>query len=284
MHFNVCVIKPRGFIFAYAFLELAELLVYSLRGLGYRCSLTIDDGETVKDLDPSKRNIIIGCHLLPPSEIPRVPASTIIVNTEQIYSVDKWGWNNVLFSWIKKFETWDYSPKNVETFDELEISGVKLLKIGHQPELARITKSENQDIDVLFYGALGPRRSALIEEIRGHGLNVVCLNGVFGTARDEYIARSKVVLNMHYHAAEIFEIVRVHYLLTNAVAVVSEINATTSIPEMYEQAIFGAPYESVADECARLVRDDAALAELRSRGLALISQYPQTDFTRDALS
>lgn len=283
MHFNVCVIKPRGFIFAYAFLELAELLAYSLRDLGYKCFLTIDDGESVKDLDPAMRNIIIGCHLLPPSEIPRVPDSTIIINTEQIYSVDRWGWNKNLFAWIKQFETWDYSPKNVATFHELELSGVKLLKIGHQPELARITKSDDQDIDVLFYGALGPRRIALLDELRARALNVVCLNGSFGTARDEYISRSKIVLNTHYHAAEIFEIVRVHYLLSNAVAVVSEVNPTTSIPAMYKQAIFGASYESLADECARLVCDDGALAELRSRGLTVISQYPQAEFTKDAL-
>jgi hypothetical protein len=45
---------------------------------------------------------------------------------------------------------------------------------------------------------------------------------VWGPARDELIARAKVVLNLHYYEAAIFEQVRVSYLLNNEALVISE--------------------------------------------------------------
>lgn len=276
--FNVCLPQPDGYEHSFCLLELSELITYSLRDLGY------DTTFRINDMDPARRNIIVGCHLVDSSLMSAVPASTIVVNSEQIYDQDPFEWNRNIFDWAGNFETWDYSPRNVAAFAQRGLPDVKLLKIGHQPQLTRIEKSAEPDIDVLFYGSMTDRRQVVFDQLRKRGLNLVTLFAVYGAERDEFIARSKVVLNLHNHAAEIFEVVRVHYLLSNAVAVVSEMNASTSVDDYYADAVAGVPYESLADECARLVGDDAARTERQQRGYAAISQFPQTEFTRQLLS
>lgn len=276
--FNVCLPQPEGYAHSFCLLELAELLKFSLDDLGY------DTTFSINDIYPDRRNIIIGCHLLPTDLIARMPESTIVVNTEQIYDEDRFGWNQNIFAWVRTFETWDYSPRNVAAFERLGLPGVKLLRIGHQPQLTRIPKAAEQDIDVLFYGSVTDKRQVIFDQIRARGLNLVTLFAVYGAERDAYISRSKLVLNLHNHDSEIFEIVRVHYLLSNGVAVVSEVNPTTSMPDEYRHAVAGAPYESIADECEYLVRDDIARRAQEERGYNIISSYPQTKFTRALLS
>ena len=276
--FNVCLPQPEGYQHSFCLLELAELLAFSLQDLGH------DTLFSINDVYPDRRNIIIGCHLLPTDLIARMPPSTIVVNTEQIYDEDRFGWNRNIFAWGRTFETWDYSPRNVAAFDRLGLPGVKLLHIGHQPQLTRIPKAAEQDIDVLFYGSVTDRRSLVFDQIKARGLNLVTLFAVYGAERDEYISRAKVVLTLHNHASEIFEIVRVHYLLSNAVAVVGEVNASTAISDFYSEAIAGVPYESVADECLRLATDATARKAQEELGYSVISRYPQTEFIRALLS
>ena len=275
--FNVCLPQPPGYLHNLGLVEFSQLLTYSLYDLGYQVAFRLND------IDMSARNILVGCHPLDQRDLADIPPSTIMVNTEQLYDEDRFGWNENIYAFARNFETWDYSESNVAAFDKRGISGVKLLRIGHQPQLTRIAKAKRPDIDVLFYGSVTDRREAILNGCRERGLTVVSLFGVYADERDRYIARSKLVLNLHNHAAELFEIVRVHYLLSNAVAVVSEVNPTTNIPEMYRDAIAAVPYEQVVDECVRLVRNGAARAALQQRALATISAYPQSGFTRQLL-
>ena len=48
-----------------------------------------------------------------------------------------------------------------------------------------------------------------------------CAYGVYGAERDRLIARSRLVLNVHYFPTHIFEMIRVSYLLANRTAVVA---------------------------------------------------------------
>lgn len=278
VRFNVCLPEPEGYGFSLCLLELCELLAYSLQDLGF------DTTFGTNRIEADRRNVIVGCHLMHPDLMSQVPADSIVVNTEQIYDQDPFNWNQNVFAWVRNFETWDYSPQNIAAFGHHGIPGIKLLHLGHQPQLARIPKAPEQDIDVLFYGSITDRRVVIFDQIRERGLEMVNLFRVFGAERDEYISRSKLVLNVHNHASEIFEIVRVHYLLSNSVAVVSEVNPSTSMPDAYRDAVAGVPYEGIADECLRLVRDVDARKALEHRGFSVISQFPQTEFTKAVLS
>jgi hypothetical protein len=273
--FNICLVKPDNYIHSYAFLELGELLYFSLQELGHEVSFGFNN------MEPSASNILIGCHLLDPSFITQIPASTIILNTEQVYG--ETDWNKPIFAWAKHFQIWDYSPKNITKFNQLGIDRTKLLKIGFQRELARLDSSVPKEVDVLFYGSVNERRKVILDGLEAKGLKVKVLFGVYGKDRDEWIERSKVVINHHYYESQIFEIVRVFYLLTNSVAVVGEVNEATSIDAMYQDGILAAQYEDLVDSCVELVRNPQLRDQIQLKALQAISQYPQAPFTEEVL-
>jgi len=229
------------------------------------------------------RNILIGCHLLNTELISKVPKSTIILNTEQIHSDDT-AWNSNIFEWVKHFEVWDYSPRNIEKLNMLGVSNAKHLRIGFQKELKRIPKPLTKDIDVLFYGSRNERRNKIIEELQANGLKVEVLFGVYGSERDKFISRSKVVLNHHFYRSEIFEIVRVFYLLCNEVAVVGEVNETTFIEDWWKEAVCGAPYGQLVNQCIRLTKDDLERCAFEKKGFELIKSHPQVQYTSEILT
>ena len=232
--------------------------------------------------DPSCTNIILGCHLLDPEMIPSVPANSIIVNTEQLGFV-KEPWNSRVFEWGKHFETWDYSPQNIHKLKKAGLENVKEFKIGFQKELRRIPANSTKDIDVLFYGSGNDRRMQILNQLGKKGLKVEAFAGIYGEERDEYIARSKVVLNLHYYESKIFEVPRVFYLMTNSVCVVGEVGEDTQIHQMYLDGIYPAKYEDLADACATLVHDDARRKEYEERAFAAISACPQKLFTAELI-
>jgi hypothetical protein len=276
MRFNLCIIQPNNYIHSMAFLELAECIHYSLIDLGYESSLQF------KKIEKDAINIVIGCHLLSTEFIPRMPKSTIFINTEQIYADDT-AWNKNIYEWANHFEFWDYSQRNISKFNEIGISNVKLLQIGFQKELARINKS-SLDIDVLFYGSMNEKRQKIINELSLRGLRVKSVFAIFGKERDDLIARSKVVLNHHGYKSEIFEVVRVFYLLSNSVAVVGEVNSTTSIDLVYKNAICATPYEGLVDWCEKLALDNLVRKEFEKKGFDAISKCPQSIYTKSLIN
>jgi hypothetical protein len=85
------------------------------------------------------------------------------------------------------------------------------------------------DIDVLFYGSLNDRRREVLQGIERAGLaagkrnlRVVHAYGAYGASRDALVSRAKIVLNLHFYEAKVFEVVRVSQLLANGRFVISE--------------------------------------------------------------
>jgi hypothetical protein len=273
---NICLIKPHNYIHSYAFLELAELIYFSLRDLGFEV------GFGFNQIDPNVKNILIGCHLLDSKFIDQVPKSTIILNTEQIHS-DTTHWNKNIFAYVTNFEVWDYSKRNIEKLNEIGVDRAKLFKIGFQKQLIRLDKSKKKDVDVLFYGSENERRKDVLEKLVANGLKVKTLFGVYGKEKDAWVERSKLVLNLHYYNSQIFEIVRVFYLLTNSIAVVGEVNETTSIDAMYKQGIYATKYDDLVFGCMKLIKNDELRQKIQIEALNSISKYPQKLFTKEAL-
>lgn len=249
MNFNICLIKPENYIHVRAFDELVLLITLSLNDLGYTVS------QTENEILNNSRNIIIGCHLIQYKDSYSIPMNSIVLNTEQLSS-ELGNWNENLISWISTFETWDYSITNVNALKENGISTAKHLKIGYHIGLKTIQKSQFQDVDILFYGSLNGRRQSMIERLEKAGFKMKTLFGVYGQERDQWIARSKVILNIHYYATEIFEIVRCFYPMINAKAIVSEMNTTTKIDADYIEGIYPSHYEGIIDACYTLINND----------------------------
>lgn len=273
MNYNICLVQPNGYIHSAAFVELAELVGHGLRDLGHAAVINVN--HTFVDA----RNIVIGCHLLDPSYIPKIPKDSVIINTEQV-AADDTAWNSTIFKWVSSFETWDYSDRNLSKLNEIGAKNPKLLRLGYHPELARIPKAAAQDIDVLFYGSINERRKKVIDSLKATGLNVQTVFGVYGDERDKLISRSKVVLNLHFYNSQIFEVVRVFYLMTNAKAVVGEAGPNTSIDEAYARGIHIGDYDGLVQACVSVAANDDMRRALEEQALAAIQELPQSALLR----
>lgn len=274
--YNICIVKPENYPFSYAFTELAELVCFSLREIGFEANIKLNK------ISRDEINIIFGCHLLGDEYIGQIPKGTIIFNTEQIGGVNL-DWNNKITRWAKNFKLWDYSKENIRLFSEKNIDNITLFEIGYQKELARLEKVKIKDVDILFYGSVNERRKKILDELKNKGLIVKTLFGVFGKERDQWIERSKVVLNHHYYNSQIFEIVRVFFLLTNSIPVVGELNNQTVINDMFRQGIYGSEYNELVASCLELVECSSLREKIADNAFETISRYPQKAFTLSAV-
>jgi hypothetical protein len=96
----------------------------------------------------------------------------------------------------------------------------------------------------------------------------------YGAERDAYIARAKVVLNLHYWEGNPFEALRVSYLLNNRACVVSEESDDPAF-EDFRAGLAAAPYAGLVETCRRLVGDAAERARLSEAGYSLLRARPQ---------
>ena len=280
--FNICIIKPKNYVHYLAFKEVSELLHFSFLKLNLRSSITFNNFDT----NPRKKNIIFGAHLLNEELINSVPKNSIIFNTEQVGSL------NLNKKWVSRImqlaengvELWDYSIFNLKYIYKFTKVEGKLFEIGYQDELNRIRLSKSPDIDVLFYGAINERRKHIIDKLVESKIKVKCLFGEYGEKRDKWIANSKLVLNMHMYDSKVFEIIRVFYLMTNSVPVVSEYDKNTKINYNYLNGFKASSYDELIKNIINLVGNKIARKELGNKGSSLIKKYPQEEFTKKILN
>lgn len=255
--FNICIVRPEGLVHASAFCELAEAIHYTLINLGYQSQIN-------ENLIADKNNIILGCHLLAYES--HLPDDTIIINTEQMASVHNMviDWADRITHFIKKYKSWDYSVDNIKYFHNLGLN-VEYLPIGYVEQLNRIEHVE-KDIDVLFYGRTTPERIEILTQCEALRLKVEYLFGVYQQERDQYIARSKIVLNLHSLECKIFELVRVHYLLNNSVLVVSQFDQDTKVESPCINGLVLASHENIAQKCYELVHNQKLREKYERKG------------------
>ncbi len=278
MRFAVAIVSPPSHhdISGGAFNEVAEAVHHALVALGHDSVLT-----NRLDLD-DRRTIVLGGNLLVQYGL-EPPKKPIFYNLEQLGGDLPWMTMPEFIDLFRRYPTWDYSEANIERLAGLGLPRPAHVPIGYVPELTRIAPAP-EDIDVLFYGALNGRRYAVLRELHDRGLRVKWLSGVYGASRDAWIARSKIVLNIHYWDAKIFEITRVSYLLANKRAVVSERGADPTLERDLESGVAFADYDELADRCVELLGDGCARRKLAERGYQAFSARDQAAIVDRALS
>ena len=277
---NVCLIKPKNYIHYLALQELAELIHFSVLELGLKSQITFN----YCDNNPSTKNIVLGAHLLNDNLIEDIPENTIIFNTEQIESITE-NWKKKILNLARKnIIFWDYSQYNLDYLSKtINIKG-KLFQIGYQKELNRINHNIDKNIDVLFYGSINARREHIINKLKDRKINVKTLFGVYGKERDNLIAKSKLILNMHMYDSKIFEIVRVFYLLSNSIPVLTEVGSDTKFNNDFLDLICKSTYENIEKNIIYLLENDKKRIELGENGLNAIKKFPQIKFTEQILN
>ena len=266
----IWIVTPPGYAHAAAFHEIALGLQGGLRELGLQAPV-VQDKRHIRG-----KAIVLGANLLP--EIPDVkpPGKAILFNLEQITPGSEWLTADYL-KLLKRYEVWDYSRYNIEQLRQLGIRDISHCPIGFSDRLQRIQHAPDKDIDILFYGSVNARRLAILETLANEGLKIETLFGVYGEQRDALIARSKLVLNIHYYPAKIFEIVRISWLLANAVCVVSEESPADSALEQVRDGIIQAPYEDLVETCQAVI-ETGSWASVGQQGFECFASHRQSAF------
>ncbi len=270
--FAVILISPPGFPHAQALADVADAVAFGLEALG---------ADVLRGGDPDvhgARSIVLGAHLL--DDPSALPSDAVIYNLEQLSAASVW-MTAAYRAALRTHMVWDYSPRNLAVLTGLGAPAAHLMPIGHASGLERVPQGP-KDIDVLFYGAPHPRRQAVLQALAARGVKVVAAVGVYGGARDALISRARIVLNLHYYDPPQFEVVRVSYLLSNGVCVVSE-GGDPEAEAPFARAVAFAPYAAVVETCLALLGDPPRQDQLAAAGQALMRARPQADFLRAAL-
>lgn len=271
------IVVPRlpDYPHSHAFDEVATALVEGLGAIGHDAIASDHTGH------PQRRCVLLAPQLLQYWAQP-VPADAILYNLEQVDRSSSWI-SPELLDRFRRHELWDYSERNLAALArDHALTHTKLLPIGHSPGLERIAESTVEDVDVLFYGSPNDRRIEVLEQLERCGARVMPLFGVYGVERDAWIARSRIVLNMHFYAAQIFEQVRVAYLLANRRFVVSESGDVEGEAPWRGGLVFAA-YPELVGTCLAYLDRPQDREQIRRRGWELMRARPQHRFLRDVL-
>lgn len=236
--FAISVIKPENFIHYRVFDEVAASLDFAFRKLNL-------DSIITDDLFLSDRQyIILGANLLRVCPKIRIKEDSIIYQLEREDSVEQF--DKFYIDLLNKFKVWDYSSINMERINKrynLNINDV--LPLGYTKELNTINHSKKKDIDVLFVGSLSSRRKKIISDMVNNNLNAIALYNYYGKQRDDYIARSKIMLNMHFHGSGLLEHPRIFYYIHNNCFVLSEVSNSDDENNFFSSVLYLTKYEDI---------------------------------------
>lgn len=315
--FTVWIVSPSHYPHNKTFLEIAQTLHEALIELGH------DSRIVTSSFQCRGRTIVLGSNLLEMSGIEHLdlPINMIIYNMEQLSVESPWKTDFYLNLFKSKFgdsiltsggsrklEFWDYCNSNIDVIKKLRAETqaderIKIIHmpIGYMPCLTQIENksAEQQDIDVLHYGSMNPRRQFILEQLKekvinGKRLNVVHVFNCYGQDRDNLIARSKIVLNMHYYESKTFEIARCSYLMANKKCIVSETGNDEELEapfrrvpffsdeELYPVIAF-ADYSGLVDRVCDLLADTNARESIAQTGFETFSTMRQTDYLKEVL-
>lgn len=251
--YRVCIIQPPGNPHAACFREVAMLIGSAVKSNNIDCDFTIN--QPARD----RVNIILGYHLMT-FEPGLKNYRYIPYQLEQLHS-DEFPFNkNMEQVLTHATDVWDYSPKNIQFLKQRGIRAKHIVP-GYQRNLELIPYSRTQNIDVLFYGSILDRRRNILEPLSQY-CKVKILRGVYGEKRDKWVSRSKLVINIHHYSTQIFEAVRISYLLNNRIFVVTEESQDDSYPLVDIPRV---PYGQLVDTCVDFLNRPDDIDELRRR-------------------
>lgn len=260
--YTVWIVSPLGYLHSRCFEEVALSLNEAVLELGHESKIVTRREEC------TGKTIVLGAHLLSDGTL---PSDSIIYNLEQA------GGNFMTLGYLgllSEHEVWDYSPRNIEILKKYGIEA-RLCEIGYMPGLTRIINNQDPSIDVLFIGSQNERRMNVLRRLAAMGVAVHCAFNVYGEERNALIADAKIVLNMHFYDAGVFEIVRCSQLMANKACIVSETGMDEKLEEPYKDAVCFCSYDSLITCCLDLLADDSAREALAQKGFEVFSGCSQ---------
>jgi hypothetical protein len=271
----IWIVTPQNYTHSHAFDEVALSLQGAFEELGGSAPIVRDIAKF-----GGRVPIIFGGNLLPRQAITVLPADSVVVNLEQVSDDSTWLKRDYM-DILRAFPVVDYSARNRDNLAAKGITHAQVLGIGYSPVLSCIPQAPVKDIDVLFYGSTNDRRMVILNALHQRGVRVVPLFNVYGSERDAAIARAKIVINIHHYSSNIFEIVRVSYLLANGACVVTEGNPRDPDVAPFLNGLAVTPYEDLVPRCLALLADEGARLRMADAGLSAIKALPQSKMLMD---
>ncbi len=272
----IWIVTPPGYLHSAAFDETALALNGAFADLGHVVPI-VRDATEVRGVP-----LVLGANLLVDLPVAQHPERMVLYNLEQVQPGSPWmrpGYIELL----ARHDVWDYSTDNIAALGALGVRGVRHCPIAYHPALTRIRPAE-ESIDVLFIGSLNERRSALLHQLVLHGLDVKALFGVYGVERDRMIARSRILLNVHFYEAKVLELVRLSYWLANERFIVSEPGSDPGVRGELELGVAFAPYGELVATCLRYARRPQERRAIARRGAQLFRLRDAADVLRTVLT
>ncbi|MBY3368285.1 CgeB family protein [Rhizobium laguerreae] len=267
----IWIVTPANYSHSHAFDEVALGLQGAFRELGGSAPIVRDMNEFA-----DRAPIIYGGNLLPAEIVDHLPKDSVIINLEQVSEESIWI-NSRYMSILRAMPVLDYSPRNRENLAAKGIDHAGVLEIGYNSCLSQIQHAVVKDIDVLFYGSMNERRHHILKTLEEGGLKVVHLFNIYGAERDAAIARAKIVINIHHYASGVFEIVRISYLLSNRVCVLTEGDIRDPDLQPFIGGLAIEPYDDMIERCYKLIADADERDAIAAKGLAAMQSRSQAD-------
>lgn len=235
---KVIVVRPPNYPHSHAFDEIAE---------AFEAALPSDS-----------KQVVFGAHLLPFVGVEDNLSGKIIYQTEQINPNCKWVTDAFISLLRMADEVWDYSPENIKALKSFNINA-KFVPVRYMPCMKKFTSlpDEDKDIEVLFYGSTNPRRIAILNDLRAAGVRTSKIFNMYGSDRDAYIARAKIILNIHYFENGIFEIFRCAHLFANSKCVINEKGRDQGLEYLYSPCAKTCDTNDIVKTCVEYLENDA---------------------------
>jgi hypothetical protein len=292
--YNVTLVDPPSYKYAYLATDTCRVIAHSLRSLGHVCDLTTNN------VDASAINIIVGGHLLTEVDSNRIVEAGIqhIIHQSEVLTPGT-GNFKVVSSFLgerfepvcrRLFETalkiWDGVPANQDALRLLDIQPDRfkwfrqgfheaLIDVKHRPWVEK-------DIDVLFMGSVNQRRAAILNEM-AKTMRVVAVLDAPAAFRNDLIARAKVNLSARsWDTSNHLEALRVTYLLNNRCVILCE---TADTHHHLQELIVTTTYDQLVVRCREILAEGpAALEDRAAIGFEGYKLMPMTAFLPELLN
>jgi len=261
----IWIVTPDNYSHSHAFDEVALALSGAFEELGGSAPIV-----THRRQFDGRAPIIYGANLLAAEIVGELPADSVVINLEQVSDDSKWLGSRYM-TILQQLPVLDYSARNRDNLAQKGISHAGVLEIGYNARLTQVVHAGAKDIDILFYGSMNERRFKILKRLEMSGLKVVHLFNVYGAQRDAAIGRAKIVINIHHYESAVFEIVRISYLLSNRVCVLSEGDSADPDLQPFAGGLAVEPYGQLIERSYALLDDAAGREAVAVQGYAAMS-------------
>lgn len=262
-----------------------QVLCESAYGIAHALELMSINNEVLfsedrKFVDTGDIFIVVGVH-----HFEKLPKNYIVAQTEQPGS--NW-FNPSLYKALDgAMGIIDFSPKLNEKWCSLGYNSY-YVPIRIPMDMFIDTGAKDifftdtpKNIDVLFYGGRRDRRVKLEKRLKKKFPKkkiVFRYYDLFGEERENFISRSKIVLNTHFWPQSSLETHRIEYLMARGKCVVSEPSMDEDLDAEYAGAVTFCKYDDMEKTISKLLKNPHQIEESGKRA-RILSENHQFDMT-----